>query len=51
MRGIIGIFKKIRDEPKVESRTAGSSYTFHLGGTSAEKLMVNLKVLLKTTMK
>lgn len=50
MREIIGIFKKNRDEPKVESRTAGSSYTFHLGGTSAEK-MVNLKVLLKTTMK
>lgn len=36
----MGLFrnrKKSRDAPKVENRTAGSSYTFYMGGTSAGK--------------
>lgn len=36
----MGLFKnrfKARDHPKVEDRTAGSSYTFYMGGSSAGK--------------
>ena len=36
----MGLFKnriKARDHPKVEDKTAGSSYTFYMGGSSAGK--------------
>ncbi len=33
----MGIFKKAIDKPKVEKRTAGSSYTFFMGSSSAGK--------------
>ena len=45
----MAIFKrKIRDHPKVENRTAGSSYAFYLGGSSAGK-MVNERSAMQMT--
>lgn len=45
----MGIFKrKIRDKPNIENRTAGSSYAFYLGGSSAGK-MVNERSAMQMT--
>lgn len=42
------LFKKARDKPKVENRTAGSSYTFFMGNSSASKSVIERSAMQMT---